>query len=519
MINLYKQATAVAITLLLSLFLLPACSDEEGGGADIPEAKFAKLTISLHSMDNASPAQTKASITEEDDSEYEHHIHDYRIIILKKGTDGSYKVSHNISGDDANNSHTDSETTKEVELEVGQTYKFYAFANLDELASGGDYIKGLGEGNELALDHAVEVKPMDDYYEGAGGSYIPMSSYGKEVKIEESTNSVTLQLIRLIGKVSVSVDNGTNGPITLNEITLNKFRTDGSIYLLPYDAAQGKETTLLEAIGNMTETYGPSFPNETEESSNGTFTVKTLLESNTIINAGANNEFTPFYANETRFTAANSGEALTIEVDLDGRDQDPKPTTFNFIRRNDWLKIPLLISDAETTISIDQQHMPIGGTPASYKLEPGLTVSSIEFATDHGGDITISYTVKVTDGTTLKYFVEDPNQSGVPSDQQYCSAVLESHTNNLLINVPEAASDGGWQADKIEFEMSKEPGLSGSFKVTAQELAYSASATIKLTLVVSGTKDGSPMEIVLPYTITITNGKTEKTATTKGGNS
>ena len=517
MIKLYKQAKAVAITLLLSLFLLPACSDEEGGGVDIPEAKFAKLTISLHSMDNASPAQTKASITEEDDSEYEHHIHDYRIIILKKGTDGSYKVSHNISGDDANNSHTDSETTKEVELEVGQTYKFYAFANLYGLALGGDYIKELSVDSELTLAHAVEVKSMTAYHEGDGGSYIPMSSYGKEVKIEESTNSVTLQLIRLIGKVSVSVDNGTNGPITLNSITLNTFRTGGSIFLLPYDAAQGHSTNLLETIGNMTETYGPSFPNETEGGPNGTFTAEKLLESSTVIQT--NKDFPPFYANETRFTAANSGEALTIEVDLDGRDQDPKPTTFNFIRRNDWLKIPLLISDAETTISIDQQHMPIGGTPASYKLESGLTVSSIEFETDHGGDITISYTVEVTDGTTLKYFVEDPNQSGVPADQQYCSAVLESHTNNLLINVPEAASDGGWQADKIEFEMSKEPGLSGSFKVTAQELAYSASATIKLTLVVSGTKDGSPMEIVLPYTITITNGKTAKTATTKGGNS
>lgn len=513
MINLYKQA-AVATTLLLSLFLLPACSGDEGGGPDIPDSKYAKLTISLSSMDNSAPTQTKAAITDGDDSGYEHFISDYRIIILQKGADDTYKVSHNISGNDANNGNPNSETTKEVELEIGQTYKFYAFANLDGLANGGDYIKNLAIDAELDLSHAVELKTMDEY---TGSTYIPMSSYGTAVTVAESNNPVSLQLIRLVGKVSLSIDNGTEGELKIRKVQLGQFRTGGPVYLLPYDAAKGEATKLLEATGNMDETYAPSFPGElTDGTITGTFAEKKLLSADLTLQEGVTYFFPAFYANETRFTAVNSGKPLMITTDIDGRNAEPKPTTFNFIRRNDWLQIPILISNAETTISIDQQHMPIGAIPASYKFKSGVVVSSMEFETDHGGDITIKYSVKVDGGTNLKYYPGGVIVEGT----QYCSAVLESHTNSLLINLPDAASDAGWQPDKIEFEMTPEGdatnSLAGSFKVTAQELSYSASATIKLTLVVSGTKGSDPMEIVLPYTITITNGKLEKTD--DGGN-
>lgn len=45
--KLYKTAKAVAPSLLLLLFLLPACSDESSNTPDIPETKYAKLTITL----------------------------------------------------------------------------------------------------------------------------------------------------------------------------------------------------------------------------------------------------------------------------------------------------------------------------------------------------------------------------------------------------------------------------------------------------------------------------------------
>ena len=73
----YKHMAAVASALLLALSVLPACSDDEGGGADVPEGQYAKLVISLGSLDNA--MQTKAEenppvTDQENDESYERYI-------------------------------------------------------------------------------------------------------------------------------------------------------------------------------------------------------------------------------------------------------------------------------------------------------------------------------------------------------------------------------------------------------------------------------------------------------------
>ena len=55
----YKQAMAVITSLLLLLYLFPACSNESGGTPEIPETKYAKLTITLGAIENVEPI-TKA---------------------------------------------------------------------------------------------------------------------------------------------------------------------------------------------------------------------------------------------------------------------------------------------------------------------------------------------------------------------------------------------------------------------------------------------------------------------------
>ncbi|MDY3069487.1 MAG: hypothetical protein SOR57_07520 [Parabacteroides sp.] len=507
---LYKHIAAVATLLLLVLTLLPSCSDDEGGGPDIPEVEYAKLVISLGSLDNARPVATKAeSINDKDDNEYERYIEHWWLVVLHNNvvdqvlSDTKNNTANSVN--DENNTHN-----VEVELQVDETYDFYAFANLPD--DNQSYLNGLEKGDKFEIAKSISSIDASKYYYNEDnkqhGSYFPMSSYKYSVKVNEGA-SVEIPLIRLLGKISLSIQNSSNETIILKQVSLEKFRTDGEIYLLPYDAAKGEDTKLLEVTGTMQETYGPSFPGENETTITGSFTVKEMLNDSETkeISAGKKLEFPNFYVNETRFTSANSSKPLLISTDIEGRDDQPKETSFNFIRRNDWLIIPLLISDAKTTITIQQQHMPIGGIP-SYVFNKGLTLSNINVTLDHAGDIDISYSVSATGATGLKYY---PGGEVVITEK-YCSAVLEEQTNNLLIDLPGANNDGGWQPDKIEFELNHDDSkpLEGSFKITAQELAYLGTASINLTLIVI--INGS--EVTLPYTITLTNGKPSN----QGGN-
>lgn len=507
---IYKHIAAVATSLLLSLSLFPSCSEDDGGGVEIPEVEYAKLVISLGSLDNATPAYTRAeTIEDKDDNEYERHIEHWWLVVLHKGT-----VDQVLSDtkEHTATSVNDDQNTHEIEvgLQIGESYDFYAFANLPE--TNATALNNLQQGSPFSLEQVVESIDASKYYWDVEtknhGNYFPMSSYKYTIKEVTEGATLSIPLIRLLGKVSLSIQNSSAEAITLNQVSLEKFRTTGSIYLLPYDAAQGNDTKLLEATGTMTETYGPSFPGETTETASGSFTSRKLItDDKTIkIEGQAKYEFPDFYVNETRFTSANSGKPLLISTDIEERSDAPKETTFNFIRRNDWLIIPLLISDATTTITIQQQHMPIGGLP-TYVFNEGLTISNINVELDHAGDINIAYSVSATDATGLKYY----NGGTIEGAEQFSSAVLAENPNSLLINLPEPNADGGLLSDQIEFKLNADENntLAGSFTITAQELAYLGTATINLTLIVM--IDGS--EVILPYTITITNGKEAK-----GGN-
>ena len=56
----YKHMAAVASALLLALSVLPACSDDEGGGPGEEEG-FATLVVSLQASSNSEPIGTRAA--------------------------------------------------------------------------------------------------------------------------------------------------------------------------------------------------------------------------------------------------------------------------------------------------------------------------------------------------------------------------------------------------------------------------------------------------------------------------
>lgn len=504
---------AVAWMLLLSLFLLPACSNEEDGPVVEPEAQYATMVISLGALDNSTPAYTRAETIDPDVEEvndYERYIKDWWIVVLDKDK----KVDRVITNDPVSpNPAPDSETKVEMELPIGETYTFYAFANLNDLdGDAAKYISDLSKGSGFELNKAVSLKSIDSYKipnEGeAASAYIPMSSYGYNVTVQEDNKPLEIPLIRLIGKVEVSLDNKTGSDVVLKSLSLDKFRTEGSIYLLPYDAAKGENTTNLLAK-DMQSTYKPSFPS----SEPMTYSTMTLSTEDITIPESASATFWS-YADETSFQDIEGFNYLQVRAVIENRNDQPLDTEFSFIRRNDWLKIPMLLSNVSTTIEFDMKHMPIGGLPATITIPAGLTIPQATFWTqDHGGDITITYKLNSISSLTGAQILHYNTGDTYSADEQhpFTSAVLESNEDNLLIALPTDYTAAPWLNESVRaFDLSSNlDGSNGSFTITAQELAKSAEARIRLNMVIEGTANGTTQthKVVVPYTIIIKNKK------------
>ncbi len=544
--KLYKTAKAVVPSLLLLLFLLPACFDESGSTPDIPETKYAKLTITLGSVDNALPSYTKGVVDGYGDNDivnpdsadlaFEHHIDDWYIVVVNK----EGKVDRVVSNTkDAYNKDEDSKTSVEMELVIGETYSFYAFANLGGLKDDGTAViqELLGLKDKTFNDFrntAVELQALTAYTGETGTSYIPMSSYVGTCKVTDNvaTNKVELSLIRLLGKVQIDVTNSTGVDLTVEELKMGPFRQSGNIYLLPYDAIDNDpgKPNLLVKDNKDDKLRDPTFPGDPITGTNWLYVP--TGDDKSIVKDKERRYL--FYINETNQASVDpQGGDMKIALKVNGtgieRDDTPKSTNFFFIRRNDLLKVPILISNAETEIEFEQKHMPIGGLPTAYQFKPGVQVAARTFITDHAGDITISYHLKNLNGSVLNGTASDEwrlkyytSGTTVKPGEHFCYAELTENTlvastNTGFVLIPDTKDELSWwsavgnvDTDKpicaFPLVSTQENNLSstnkGSFTITVQELVNAASATIKLTLV---TVNNAGTEVVLPYTLIIKN--------------
>lgn len=516
---------AAAMMLLLSLFFLPACSNEDDG-PEVEEQKYRTLEITINSLSNNShTTRTKAgeTVTVEDDSQYEHRIAQYWLVVLKQDVpNGAYLIDKVITEDDVDyvnpgNGDDDSRTSLTLEVEIGKNYRFYALANLAGLNGGSSLISELeslqsGANFDTFLEKAVSVMSMDNYH--TGGFYIPMTSYGYDQYVSETTSSLEsgpIELIRLIGKVSLTVTNLTDNSIILNGLSMGKFRTEGNIYLFPYDVKDNTKVLLQEGID---DNYNPTFPSEGTSKNDVVFVGENDNKPQIAANGGSM-EFS-LYTNETDIKT-NGGNDFTITTLIDGRNDQPVESGFDFIRRNDWLKLPIQISNVTSEISFEQKRMPIGGLPT--KLTFGnISVPIATCTTQYGGEIKVTFSVTKVDGidNPILAFWEDPEWTG---GTKYTSAELVDNNElgkPILIAgangapLPNDNSNAPWLNETaIALKVDSDPDnqQSGSFTVTVQELTNRAMAKILLRLVV--TDANRKKEMVIPYTIIIQNKQEE----------
>ena len=549
----YKHMAAVASALLLALSVLPACSDDEGGGPGEEEGKLYTVTLSLNPSARGATTTKATPYWETDDNpkleKYERYIDNCVVAIFQNGSWVkclSYNITDVIADITINNDNPTTSTdgsatevgTASVELPAG-TYIFFAFANLTSLdlgnsTAGTDLIKELVTGkktdgsavtmdylNEKAINLGNKKEDISRFNPDATDdiTYIPMSSYG-EVKEVNSDGEMDITLYRMIGKVTISIDNQTTGDLKLAGFSMGQFRR-GDIYLIPYGSTAnliGSTTsgmTLNQLTQNQQDSYNPRVPTT---ATTPTYPEReiTFEEAVTIPQNTTNTPYVyTFYEFETDVEAQKTDDHMWLSTKIEGRDNEPRGLQdFSFMRRNDWLNIPVQILETDLETTITGSRMPIGGTPKTITYPAAEAFIPILYhQIDYPGKITISFTFSLEEsdgfGDVNFEFAPPQHEAGI----QYTEAQLVENNNGLLYDEEkQAALD---VPSKIAITETSNEGASATatMTLTTQELAYEGTAQIDLMLAVSYTKNGTSGRITVPYTIKLTNGKTEK-----GGN-
>lgn len=517
--NKFRHSCGKALALVImlsSIFVVGACYSDDVNDVTA-EGQLAELIISIGSKDNALPV-TRAGVEEE--FPYERKIEKCWVVLFD--SKNSWFMTVTTDKFNINNNNIDSRSEATVEIPLG-TYTGYAFANLHNLYNGAALTEAIENGRQLdgtnltmAYLNNLSVSLGTDasvFNTTDGGKAIPMSSYAKEnITVQKNMyNKAEIGMFRMLGKVTITVTNQLEtGPLALKTLSVGNFRK-GDILFIPYKEG---EITLDDILNGtqLQETLQPKFP----QSASSESYVQTVVSStdNVSIEKNVQRSFS-FYAFETGTeTNQQSNTDIQVQIQVNDRELVVKNTDLSFMRRNDWLKIPIIVSGVETSLWFENTRMPIGGLP--YQVKYGETdgiqvlvdaVNVIE--SDYAGPVKVSFQLKNIKGITGDLNIKFPPSGSASGTKPWSEAKLTDNADNLLIN-----KDTGMPVTVVggsEPEITLTPGepdtngniTSGSFEVWTQELGSKSEATVKLTLVVNA--GGYSLEI--PYTIRIQNYK------------
>lgn len=544
--TLYNQLMAVAAGLCLC-WLCVACGEDRGGDLPDDDPNSCVVTITLRTSRSARPPQTKAgeTITWENDDEYERDITDWLVVAYddENAELAGYTSRNGTWTPGINN--PDSHTEVEMKLPLGK-YSFYAFANLQSLEDGKSLyqkitgahsladlseVKILGSG--MSIDTRNEEKKGKFGGEEASRERIPMSSYAQKYTVlsAPAENKLEIPLIRMIGKVQVEITNNLDKSITVNQLDIMNLRKGSlPIWLLPW----GNNKYLETAGEGGAERLAPNLPTgetveETDLFKEEIFPSEANQEVPAKIKDGAEGHNIKTY---TRYIPEGNAGAreILLGVDIEGRPRTEHTTSFGFVRRNDLLIIPVLITNIATKLEVAEQRLPIGVYPTAlvYGAKDGVQVlAPITHTLQAAGDLSIRFGIEAIDGLplgtdfTIKGYQtgEDGNvvqgekfsfinwkknnqEESVPLITGISVDGEKFTTTEGDIHIPQTALMSGTGQGDLKH--------AGSFTIRTQELGRKAEATIILTLVVNYTVDGEKQEMQIPYTIKIRNYKEQQ---------
>ena len=245
-----------------------------------------------------------------------------------------------------------------VKLNTGAT-TFYSFANIKPEEIGLNAITSVGESLPAGFDEKT--------YQMDGNSKLfhlsmtpeflngyPMSNK-QVVNITDNQQVINLEVIRMVAKVQLSITNATDHNIVLKSITLSDVTQNGNpnIKLLPnVDSNNQLQVNLANSAKK------------------GTITLEADDNNGITIGEGAKQKTACFYMNESLVDKGEDGGNRYFILSLTTVDEATGTTSnnryamlsWNEIRRNDYLKIPIKLEDYQIRWKVEA-FSPIGVLP------------------------------------------------------------------------------------------------------------------------------------------------------------
>lgn len=246
-----------------------------------------------------------------------------------------------------------------VNLNTGET-TFYSFANIKPEDIGLDASTSVGQ--SLPADFDEKTYQMDgncqlfhqlmtpDFQNG-----YPMSN--KQVVDITTTNQqvINLEVIRMVAKVQLSITNATDHDINLKTITLSDVTQNGN-----------QNIKLLPNVDSANKLKGVNLPDGVAK---GTIKLTAAENDGITIKKGAT-QTACFYMNESLVDKGEDGGNRYFILSLTTVDATTGTTSnhryamlsWNEIRRNDYLKIPIKLEDYQIRWKVEA-FSPIGVLP------------------------------------------------------------------------------------------------------------------------------------------------------------
>jgi len=535
--TLYNQLMAVAAGLCLC-WLCVACGEDRGGDLPNDDPNSCVVTITLWTSRSARPPQTKAGemmtkadFWEEEEDQYERDITDWLVVAYDDENVelAGYTSSNGTWTPGINN--PDSRTEVEMKLPLGK-YSFYAFANLQSLEDGTSLYQKITGAHSLAelsevkiLDSGTSIDTRNEEKKGKFGGEeasrkrIPMSSYAQKHTVlpVPAENKFEIPLIRMIGKVQVEITNNLDKSITVNRLDIMNLRKGSlPIWLLPW----GNENYLeFKDDKDLEEPLVPSFPKDANPSVVSLEDLYTEsikpgdnekeIQAKPVDGENGSKRAYIRYIPETNAAVGENGGGIHLGVEIEGRPRTEHLTGFDFVRRNDLLVIPVLITNITTKLEVAEQRLPIGVYPTAlvYGEKTGVQIlTPVEHTLQAAGDLSIRFEISSIEGVTGDFTIKGlPQDETVPETVKFSSIQVKDDDKHLITAV------NGEDCDKKQRfylpEASVKEGKKGSFTIHTQELGGKAEATVILTLIINYYVDQEKQEMQIPYTIKIRNYK------------
>lgn len=245
-----------------------------------------------------------------------------------------------------------------VKLNTGAT-TFYSFANIKPEEIGLDVSTSVGQ--QLPTDFDEKTYQMDgncqlfhqlmtpDFQNG-----YPMSNK-QVVNITDNQQVINLEVIRMVAKVQLSITNATDHDIVLKSISLSDVTLNGN-----------RNIKLLPNVDSANKLKGVNLPDGVAK---GTITL-TAAENNGITIEERAKQTACFYMNESLVDKGADGGNRYFILSLTTVDAATGTTSnhryamlsWNEIRRNDYLKIPIKLEDYQIRWTVEA-FSPIGVLP------------------------------------------------------------------------------------------------------------------------------------------------------------